>query len=282
MYHTIVYNDTAAAAGGANVDLTAATDTILQQRNGHLVLTKPFRVGKVMPVGASIVRGRFQCPTFNGIGQADIFTANRSATVPSNPQYDDWMATPLPIPLNEEFQIQLTNNLASGTEVESVILQLLSSDWSPQLPVGQLPILVEATCTVTPTADAWSGAQAITLVSNLRNGVYSVQGMVCQGSNSLACRLIFPTQKPYMGSFLRPGGPVQNAIGDVLCNQRSPWMTDLGEMGRFHTLELPSVEFYGLTASSTTYRLFLLCQYLGTDLSLLTSWAASGSMQTGI
>ena len=279
-YHTAVYNAAAAAAGATNVDFTAAVDAILTQRNGHYTFTIPFRLGKACPVGVSITRGRFVSPTWNAVGETCIFTANRAATVPSNPQYDDWMPMPPPVPLNEEFQVQLSNNLGAATEVESVILQLLANDWSPQLTPGQLPIIVRATFTQTPTANAWSALQALTLSQGLRNGVYSVIGCVVQGTNALAYRIVFPTQRMYAGKPIRPGGPVQNAVGDVLGMQRHPWVFDMGEMGRFHTFELPQIELFGLTAGAITYQVFLFCTYLGTDIGLLTNWAAGGSPQS--
>lgn len=280
MYHTAVYNASAAVALAANTDFVAAVDSVFTQRNNHLTFTVPLKLARTFGVGASLTQGRYQCPTWNAVGEFDIFNVNRSATVPTNPQFDDYMDMQPPLPLNEEFQVQFTNNLGSSTEVESAVLQILSGDWTPQLPQGQMRIRVQAKFTVTPTALAWSGPQVLSLISNLRNGVYSVVGMQIQGANALAGRVIFPTQKPYMGRFLRPGVPVQAAIGNQLPQQVGKMWTDLGELGRFHTFELPQVEVYGLTASSTTYLVFFDCVYLGTDLSLLTSWAAGGSTQS--
>ena len=283
MFHTAVYSASAATAGATNFDFSAVTDSVFVPRNSHLMFTVPMKLGKIMVVGANPIRGRFQVPTWNAVTEFDILNVNRSATVPSNPQYDDYLAYPPDIPLNEEFQVQVSNNLGAATEQETAILQLMSADWSPIIPrggAGFLPfVLIQATFTVTPTVNAWSGPQTITLVSNLRNGVYSVVGATLQGTNSAAFRFFFPTQRPYAGKFFRPGGPVQNAIGDTLSNQRTPAMVELGEWGRFHSLELPQVEVFGLTASSTTYRLFFWCVYLGTDQNQLYSWAAQGSTQ---
>lgn len=283
MYHTIAYFAAAAAAGASNVDFSFATDAVFTPRGStpHLVLTVPMKLGRIAVIGASVTRGRFQSPTWQGIlTQPDLFQVNRSATVPSNPQWDDWLDGPLVLPQNEEIQIQYSNNLGASTEVETAIIDLLSADWNLNRPPGVFDGIAEYTFAVTPTVQAWSGGQVLTAVTTLRNGVYSVMGAVVQGTNSIGYRIIFPTQKPYAGKFLRPGGLVQNAIGDVLSNQRDAPPMILGEMGRFHTFELPQAEVFGLTASSTTYRVFLWVRYLGTDPSLLYSWAGSGSSQT--
>lgn len=284
MYHTMVYNDTAAAAGGSNVDFTAAVDSVFTQRGtvGHYTFTIPLKLARVFGVGASLTVGRFQCPTWNAIGQFSIFNVNRSATVPTNPQFDDYLDYLPSLPLNEEFQVQFSNNLGSSTEVESAVLQVLSGDWSPQLPAGQFRLKATFTFTVTPTANAWSGPQVITLSSNLRNGVYSVCGFQCQGANSLAARIIFPTQKPYLGRLFRPGNIMQAAIGNQAPQMIGRDWSDLGELGRFHTFELPQIEVFGLTASSTAYTAFVDLIYLGMELTYLTNWAASGSTQQGI
>ena len=112
---------------------------------------------------------------------------------------------------------------------------------------------------------------------SLRGGVYSVIGGFVQGTNSAAWRLIFPRNKMYRGRRLRPGGLIQNAIGDVLPNCIHPLAAAWGEKGRFHTFELPTIEVFGTAAASTTYQAFLILKYLGQDRSLLDQYVAQGS-----
>lgn len=283
MYHTAVYYASAATAGTSNYDFSAATDSVFTQRNNHYTFTVPLILLRQYGVGASLTQGRYQAPTWNAIGEFDIINVNDSATVPTNPQFDDYIDSPPQLPINEEFQVQYTNNLASSTEVESSTLHIGSGDWNRQVTPGQFSLLVQAKLTsFTPTAGAWSGPQAITLISNLRNGVYEVQGMALQGAHALAGRLVFPTQRPYMGRYFRPGCIAQAALGNQLPQQAKFLERGLGVRGRFHTFELPQIDIFGLAATSTTYYLFLWCAYLGTDLGLLTNWAAQGSMQSGI
>jgi hypothetical protein len=282
MYHTAVYQAAAAGAGLSNVDFAAAVDSVFTQRNSHYTFTVPLKLARTFPVGLSLTIGRYQCPTWNAIGEFDILNVARSAAVPTNPSFDDYLDYPPDLPVNEEFQVQFSNNLGAATEVESAALQIISKDWSPQLPRGLFRMVAKATFTLNPTANVWSGPQVIALSSNLRNGVYSVVGMQIQGSGILAGRLVFPTQRAYMGRFFRPGNIAQAAVGNQIPQRQGRSWADLGECGRFHTFELPQVEVFGLTAGSITYAVFLDLIYLGTDLSLLTSWAAGGSDQSTI
>ena len=285
MYHTAVYQAAAASAGAANVDMAAAVDSVFTQRNGHYTFTVPLKLGRAFMLGASLTAGRWQCPTWNAIGEFDIQTVNRAATVPSNPQYEDYLDYKPQFPINEEFQVQASNNLGSSTEVESAVIQILSDDWTPQIPQGQLGVgrlKTIMTSTITPVVGAWSGPENLALVSQLRNGVFAVVGMVIQGAGILAARMIFPTQRPFKGRFFRPGVVAQRAVGDLIGNQLGSDRTDLGVLGLFHTFELPQVEVFGLAANSVTYTLFLDLIYLGTDLSQLTNWASGGSFQATI
>lgn len=277
-FATLVYNASAATAGASNVDFAAATDANFSTRNSHYIFSEPYKLGATMLVGASVTGGRFQSPTLNAIGEFNIMSANRQINPPSNPQWDLYGDMPPPLPMNEEFQLQGSNNLGSSTEIENGIIQILSNDWSPALPRGVMLGLYKATFTVTPTLNAWSADQAITMSANLRAGVYAVVGAALQGDHAAAFRINFPRQKLYMGRKLLPGGAVQKQVGDVLSNQRVPWQCGWGEWGRFFTFELPLVEVFGVAAVSTTYTLFLWLVYLGEDPSLMNGGMGGGSV----
>lgn len=270
------YNLSAAAAGASNSDMSAVNDPDFSQRNSHYIFTEPYALLAAALVGASVTRARFQVPTWNAIGEYNILNANRSLNPPSNCQVDLTMASPPPVPLNEEFQIQASNNLGMGTEQENALIWIATQDWTKNLPTGRLTILCRASFTLTPTINVWSGGQNITLSQSLRGGVYAVIGATLQGSNAAAFRIIFPRYRLYHGRKLRPGFLCQNAIGDVISQQLDPWMLALGEWGRFHTFELPQVEVLGTTAGAITYQLFMWLVYLGEDVSLLSSGLGGG------
>jgi len=272
----LAYNQAAAGTNQTNLDLAAATDADFSQRNSHYIFTEPYQLLGASLVGASVTRGRFQVPTWNAIGEFGIFNANRSLQPPSNPQFDSWIPYPPPVPVNEEFQVQINNNLSMGTEQDSAFIILGTTDWTANLPRGRMPILVRASFTLTPTINVWSGPQSLTLSQSLRGGVYAVCGATVQGTNASAFRIIFPRYRLYHGRKLRPGFLIQNAIGDVLTNQLDPYQLAFGEWGRFHTFELPQVEVFGTTAGSITYQVFLWLVYLGEDVSQLSQGLGGG------
>lgn len=275
-FQTLVYNASAAAAGATNTDFTAATDPDFSQRNGHYIFTESYRLLSSAVIGANVTRGRYQVPTWNAIGEFVLFNANRSLQVPSNPQYDWWIGRQPAIPQNEEFQVQVSNNLGAATEIENVVLTLITDDWSANVPPGRLIIPIRASFTVTPTLNAWSGPQILTFSQSLRGGVYAVVGGTVQGTNAIAWRIIFPRFRLYHGRKLRPGSLIQTAVGDVVGNQFDPWIMQYGEWGRFHTFEPPTIEVFGTVAGSITYQAFLWCVYLGEDISQLSQGMGGG------
>jgi hypothetical protein len=260
------YNVAAATAGASNVDLSAATDPDFTQQSSHYIFTERYFIRALLPVGASITRGRIQMPHINALVEAQIYSANRSLQPPANPQFDDYFNMPLELPQNEQLQIQLSNNLGAATEIENCAVIITGDDWTANLP-GALPfgnLIVRASFTVTPTLNAWSGPQALTFSQALRGGRWAVVGATCQGSNSAFFRLIFPKYNLYKGiRKLRPGWFIQNAIGDQLSSQLgTAWVNKLGVWGVFDTFEPLTCEVFGTAANSTTYQLFLWLKYI--------------------
>lgn len=127
-YHTLVYNLAAAGVNITNTDMLAATDTEVSIRNSHYIFTERYRLLAASAIGVSVTRGRFQVPKWNAIGEFTFMNANRALTPPSNPQWDLYLAAPPEIPQNEEFQVQMSNNLGAATEQESVVLQCAPDD----------------------------------------------------------------------------------------------------------------------------------------------------------
>jgi hypothetical protein len=282
-FATLVYNAPAAGVNTVNLDFSAAVDPDFSQRNNHYIFTEPYRLLASSMIGVSVVRGRYQVPTWNAIGEGVIFNANRALQPPSNPQWDWYVARQPGVPLNEEFQVQVSNNLGAATEIENVVLQLVTDDWTNNLPQGKsivgswsVTFPVRVSFTVTPTLNAWSGPQILTFSQSLRGGVYAVVGGVLQGTNSVAWRVIFPRYKLYHGRKLRPGGLIQTAVGDVVCNQWDPWVMAMGEWGRFHTFEPPTIEVFGTAAVSTTYQGFLWLVFIGEDISNISQGLGGG------
>jgi hypothetical protein len=274
MYGTIVYNNSAAAAGTENA-LSAAVDPDVTQQNSHYIFTGQYQLLAAAMVGASVEYGRYDVAEWNGRGRPNIFSANRGLTLPSNPQWDLYRGQNLILPQNQEILIHTTNNLASGTEPESVVLQIGTPDWSYNQPPGMYDMLIHATATITPTANAWLESQAITFDANPLGGVYVVLGAQLVGANALAWRFNFPRTRMYGGRRLRPGGLVLSSFGNNPSSQMGDPFNHWGVMGGYHTFEPPTIGVFGTSATSTTYHLFMKCRFLGQNISLLDNFVQS-------
>ena len=181
------------------------------------------------------------------------------------------------LPLEEEIQVQASNNLGAATEQESCILQLAPDSWTGNLERGEMAMMIRATATITPTLNAWSGPNAITLSQSLQGGSYAIVGTIVQGTNAVAYRWIFPRNRMYKGRRLRPGGLTQTALGDVTANQPYPWLFHWGTQGAFHTFELPQIEVFGTLAGAITYQIFIAIVRLGDGVAGLERYVAGGS-----
>jgi hypothetical protein len=256
--------------GGVTTDLAALVDPDFTQRNGHYTFTEQYRLGGVVGIGTNVTRTDLLCPTWNAIGLMNSYPPVRSATPVSSTYVDlrtDWQ---VPIPLNEEFQVQQANDAGAANRLNGV-LWIFTQDWNRNLPAGIFPIMIRATSSVTKVANAWSGPATITLEQSLRGGVYSIIGYDCFLAGCIASRIIFPRQKLYQGRKLRPGNLCQNALGDFPPLYGYNQARVFGEWGRFHTFELPQIEVWGNAAGAVTAELRIHAVYLGTDLSLLES-----------
>jgi hypothetical protein len=260
----------AAGAAAVNFDLSALLDPDFSQRNGHYVFTEPYKLLASANVGASDTEMNLLCPTWNAIGKFNIYPPVRAAQPVMSTYVDLRTDIPTNLPLNEEFQVQTSNNAGAGVQTNG-LLWLGTPDWNKNLPQGIMPISVRCSVAFTGVAHAWSGPSALTFEQSLRGGVYSVVGARFQSAGCIAHRAIFPRQKLYQGRKLRPGDVALNAIGDFPPLYGYNQSRLFGEWGRFHTFEPPQWDVFANAAGAATGVLILDMIYLGTDVSLLDS-----------
>lgn len=278
MHHTSVFNASAAAAGATNTDFTFATEPVLRGQNNHLILTAAMKLLGVSIIGASVTRGRWQIPKWNFYGEPTLFTVNRSLQVPANPQWDYWAENGPLMPLNQEIQLQVSNNLGAATEIENGVVMLAPPSWNKQIPEQPLfTFWTRATVAITPTLNAWSGGANISLAQSLLGGTYGIRRAVIQGTNAVAARLVLARPLVYGGYPLRPGDLVQTAVGDALGAVVLPWQAPWGRWGYFSTLELPQLEVFGTVAGAITYQIFMELDYLTDDVGAIDNYVRSYS-----
>lgn len=261
MFHHLVYANLAAVAD-ANVDMTAAADAVFSQRNGHYIFSENYRALAAAHLAVSATDSRWNVPSINAISRHHVYPVNRSATPPSFPRISDYRDVAVNIPVNEEFAVEESNNLGAATERTTHHLWIAPPTWTRNLPQGDRRLVLRATGAVTRTANTWSGVGAITFEQIPRGGWYCVNACFCQSANLRAFRLLFPRNQEYNGRILRPGGLVQNALGDLI----KPYFDDgMGEWGRFHTFEPPQLEVWGDAAGADAQVLMLDVTFLGTN-----------------
>lgn len=268
MFGTIVYNIAAAPFGQENL-LTAANDPDITQQSGSYIFTGDYNLLAASMIGASVTYGRYDVAEWNGRGRPNIFAANRALNPPADAYWDYYYPNPPPLPKNQVFNLRVTNNLGAATEIENVILQIGTPDWSLNQPPGMWDIILHTTATVTPTLNAWQESIALTFDASPLGGVYAVLGCQVVGSNAAAYRLNFPRTRLYGGRRLRPGGWVVSAFGNPPVNGIRDPLAQFGVMGAFHTFEPPTLGLFGTAAVATTYNVFMKCRFLGQQVSLL-------------
>lgn len=277
MHHLVCWTGSFTPAT-TNGDLTAATDTIIGVRNGHFIFTDPLRIAYLFAQSNTMSDARLFSPTFSAINSDGFRIAGfqTKAGVGGAPTLADrWINNPYQIPNYEEIQAQISKTSAVA-EQAWVLASLLTPEHVRNVDAGVPFVLEGTTASFTPSANVWSGGQAITLNANPRGGVYAVVGASLQQvADTLAFRLIFPRMGSYAGRYLRPGWIAKNAVGDFEDVITQVDRFHLGTWGYFHTFELPLVEVFATTSAAMTPIIRLWVQYLGGDLNLLNQKIAA-------
>lgn len=262
-FHFAAYTESIAQL--TDSDINAVTDDVLQTRNSHLIISDPYDLIARQAMGATLDRLRFGNVALTYRGQPHFYPVTQSATVVARPDIEDLRKRRLRLPINEEITLLGTTNAAGPADVVGH-LWLARPDWQPIEPPGEEIGWVRATVVIAAGAEAsWTNLVAITMERDLFNGVYAVCGANVVAANGTAFRFDFRTMHCSDGRKHRPGGLVQNALGDF----PHPLQAEgFGEWGRFSTFELPSIQILDDTAGGT-YEVRMRLKYLGESLDLL-------------
>lgn len=262
-WHVAAYSESLGSV--TDSDINAAQDDVYITRNSHLIFTEPTNLLALYGGSTTLTRARFGNQGLQQKGRVHLWPLARTDTIPSRPKLMDFTDRPMAIPLNEELTIEASTD-AVGPVIVNFVLWLGDPRWSDRLPSGRDRFITRATAVVVAgAASAWTALASLVFERDLLNGVYAVVGAHCVAANAVAFRLRFPDQAPAGLKQLRPGGLVQNALGDF------PWEKQdagFGEWGRFHTFNPPQIQTFEDTAGGT-YEVRLDLIYLGESLALL-------------
>jgi hypothetical protein len=266
----LVYAAPAITASGVNYDLTAQPDPSFTRRGGatgnqHFIFTEPYNLMATAIHETTNVGGQIFDATLNAINIPQIYPPNLGIVPPSNPQVYDLRDYPMPLPVDEEIQYQLSSGNSGGTEPGYAIIWIrpMGDSQMPIMPSPQYPrVKAIFTVTTTLTIGAWGPLSQITLTNPLKGGTYQVLGVQLVAAHALCFRITFvrpPTNAS--GRPLRPGAMVENAFGNIPLAKGLGWM---GPYGSFNNFELPQIEVYGTTTeTSATYTGFMDLIYTG-------------------
>jgi hypothetical protein len=280
MYHLLSYY-ASQAAGASYADTAFVIDNTLSSRNNHPIFTEDYELAATYVGGASITAARWSSATWNAIEQPEIYPVNLSLSVPTNPQVSDMRNFPRRIARNEEVQVQLSNNLGSGSEPEFVLAWIRPLGFKPSLPtpsaefgnLGRVRAIFTFTGAI--TVGVWSSDLVITITNTIRPGTYALIGCNVVCAHGIAYRFNFPRAPLYQGRKLYPGNLVEAAYGNIPLRQEDYW---LGELGRFDTFELPLISILaGTTTTSATYTGYLDLVYLGSGMMSQQSAPGGGA-----
>lgn len=261
-WHLLMYGNTSGGAL-ADADLVAPVDGIFQRRNSHIIISEPYNLIGVLPIGATLSRLRFANPSMITHGQPHLWPLAVSATMPTLPPFNDYRDYPILLPMNEEITLSATTGAADQA---SAALFVAGPGWNQNIPQGFPRFMARATVVIAAGAeDTWGLPVAIVMERDLLNGVYAVTGAWVVAANALAFRIQFPSMPTFNGRQLRPGGLTQNTAA---LNPMGIQRFGFGEWGRFHTFELPSIQIYS-DAAGGTYEVRLELVYLGNSTALL-------------
>lgn len=262
--------------------INTVPDPDITTQNNNFIFTGPYQLLSDVAIGASVQYGRYSVAQWNGWGRPNIFAVNQNANPTAPIWWHNYINQRLSLPQNQQIQPYLTNNLASGTENETLLWRIATPDWSKNTPPFQMVptggsqvFIAQATATVTPAVNTWVLSNAITFDQTPLGGVYAVLGAYCEGARGLAFRLVFPRTRMYLGRRLRPGGLIMPSFGSLPPLFGQDDIQHMGVWGAFHTFEPPTLDILGTSASSTKYTIFMLLGYMGESLSLLDNYVMS-------
>lgn len=252
-FHTACF-EAAKTDSTANENVTASPDPAFTvNANGLYIAPMDMEVFAAKAMNDTITRARITSPSLRLLGLPEIFPLSQSATpTVANATCLFGDATPM-IRQNDEFGVEVSNGAST---VDTAFAALWLRRQRRPVPAGKR-FTIRATSANTLVANAWT-LGTLTLDQTPPVGDYAVIGMSCTCNDAFAARLVFPANTNF-----RPGVPCYYAITTFDLND--PFRGGkLGEWGRFHSVNIPQLEVFGVAAGAETPAVILDLVALGT------------------
>ena len=243
------------------------TNFVAQGSVPNWIFTEPYDLAAMTAIGATLAQAQIFDATYQAVNIPQLYPVIFGGIVPpSNPNVVDLRNQPWPIPMNEQFGMQLAN-AAGGAEDDYGLIWIVPSGSAPWLTAPPTPTLgaprvyAQISASIVLTEHVWSPFVTIAFTSTLKGGAYRVNGCYWVIPHALAFRHSFPKMPLYNGRKLTPGGLVENAYGNVPLKQGAGWM---GVHGAFNYFEPFQVSALGTTTEgATTYYGIADMSYMG-------------------
>jgi len=237
-FHLALYSASIASAA-ANVQLAAVADPVFAPAASGLLVNGLWpNVMRVCGVGNLLNRAQLNSASIRDFTPFDLNPVNVGTAIESPGRYLDFSGAPIPLKVNEELDVFVTNSAATATQTT---VGIWFSD-SPPMPVKGRVFSVHWTITATFAA---AGFTAFTPIfdSGLPSGTFALVGSRLKSVSGLFHRFI-----PRGGAPNRPGTTSCQAYDD------HPEMFDrygaMGEWMRFTSTTPPQIEAFQLAADA--------------------------------
>jgi hypothetical protein len=241
-------------------------DNVFSDRNNHMILTEQYECPAMFASSATITAAQLDSPTVDAFNPFQIFPTNKLLAVAANPNIMDLRKQPVPLPMNEELKIQLSNS-AGGAEQAFALMYLRAiGAGAAQFPIQ--PATLQSprfwalfTATITFTVNTWSPFANIAFTNALRGGAYQCNGVQLIAASGTAFQINFVKFPMYAGRKLYPGDLCVAVYGNQPQWRMPDW---LGGYGRFNNFELPQIRVLAnASVGSATYTGYMDLTYLG-------------------
>lgn len=231
----------------ANETVTAVADPALPTTaNGGFLMPQDLQCIAGQAMNDTITDARFSVPSLRTLGLPYIDALLQTATMATGDKYASWKDTGPLFRKNDELIAQASNGVS--TVKTAFMAAWLRRAYLPVPPGPRTTLTI--TKSITLVAKQWV-LSPVTFNQIPPVGDYAVVGMHAWCTNGVFARLVFPTNTTW-----RPGCPCYQALTTT---DARPFFRfgNLGEWGRFHSVNLPQVEVLGDTAGAQTFNAVL-------------------------
>ncbi len=221
----------------ATIDNIAAGPDPILTTSGDNLTSPGSRLYGAYANGTSLTRARLTSPTLRKKALLELAPVDRAAEPSSPAPFHDFFDKPVLMAEGEVVNAQAAEDGMGATIMR--VGAWIGSALDP-LPTGDI-FSTRATGTTTLGTEGWTNV-TLTYDTSIEVGYYAVAGMRAEAAGAIFARLVFPKLSH------RPGVVAFDAAGDLDVERFRAGRA--GMWGWFHSNQLPTVDFFSLSADT--------------------------------